>query len=86
MIDLFENNTSGLESPVTHLKEVTPNDGVDLGLASRAISVATEGFVQLTTISGSTGRIFVVPGAPFPIRARRIWATGTTATEIVILA
>lgn len=86
MIDLFESNASGLESPVTHLKEVTPNDGVDLDLASRAIAVANEGFVKVTTISGSTGRIFVVPGAPFPIRARRIWATGTTATEIVILA
>ena len=29
---------------------------------------------------------FVVPGAPFPVRARRIWAAGTTATDIVALA
>ena len=40
----------------------------------------------MTTVSGDTGRVFVVPGAPFPVRARRIWAAGTTATDIVALA
>lgn len=54
--------------------------------ASRAISVGGEGFVQVTTKSGATGRVYIVPGAPFPIRARRIWASGTTATDIVALA
>lgn len=86
MIDMFESSSSGLESPVTHLKDITPDDGNDLDFASRAIAVATEGFVKLTTIGGTTGRIFIVPGAPFPIRARRIWATGTTAEQIVVLA
>ena len=86
MIDLFKHNVTGLESPVTHLESVTPDDAADLDFASRAIAVGTEGFVNLTTIDGSTGRVFVVPGAPFPIRARRIMATGTTATDIVVLA
>ncbi|RJK94516.1 hypothetical protein D3P06_18540 [Paracoccus aestuarii] len=85
-MDMFESNSSGLESPVTHLKDITPDDGCDLDFASRAITVATEGFVKLTTIGGTTGRIFMVPGVPFPIRARRIWATGTTAEQIVVLA
>lgn len=86
MYDLFENRTSGLESPATRLASVTPDDATDLGFATRAIAVGTEGFVQLTTVGGDTGRVFVVPGAAFPIRARRIWATGTTAANIVVLA
>ncbi|WP_265501158.1 spike base protein, RCAP_Rcc01079 family [Paracoccus beibuensis] len=86
MIDLFKHNVPGLESPATYLKNVIPDDATDLDLASRAIAVGTEGFVNLITVDGSTGRIFAVPGAPFPIRVRRILATGTTATDIVVLA
>lgn len=86
MYDLFHNRSSGLESPATRLASVTPDDTEDLGFATRAIGVGTEGFVQMTTVAGDTGRIFVVPGAPFPIRVRRIWASGTTATDIVALA
>lgn len=86
MYDLFHNRTSGLESPATRLAGVTPDDAADLDFATRAIAVGAEGFVQLTTIAGDTGRVYVVPGAPFPIRARRILATGTTASDIVALA
>lgn len=86
MYDLFHNRTSGLESPATRLADVTPSDAADLGFATRAISVGVEGFVQLVTIAGDTGRIYLVPGAPFPIRARRIMATGTSASGIVALA
>ena len=42
--------------------------------------------MQVTTKSGTIGRVFVIAGAPFPIRATRIWASGTTATDIVALA
>lgn len=86
MYDLFHDRASGLESPATRLTDVTPNDAADLGFATRAISVGAEGFVQLVTVAGDTGRIYLVPGAPFPIRVRRIMATGTTASDIVALA
>lgn len=86
MYDLFHDRASGLESPATRLTSVTPDDAADLAFATRAIAVGTEGFIQMTTVSGDTGRVFVVPGAPFPVRARRIWAAGTTATDIVALA
>lgn len=86
MADLFENYTSGLESPATYLQAITPNDSADLAQVTRAICVGGEGFVDITTVSGSRGRVYVVPGAPFPVRARRIWASGTTASNIVALA
>lgn len=86
MIDLFHNHSSGLESPATHLHTVIPHDTQDLPFVGRAIAVGGEGFVQVTMRSGSVGRVFVVPGAPFPIRVSRVWATGTTATDIVAFA
>lgn len=86
MIDLFQNHAAGLESPVSHLHMVTPQDGENLPFVARAISVGGEGFVKVTTQTGSVGRLFLVPGAPFPVRVSRVWANGTTATDIVALA
>lgn len=86
MNDPFRNHAPGLESPAVRLVSVTPDDAADLDFPTRAIAVGTEGLVQLITVAGDTGQIFVVPGAPFPIRARRILATGTTAADIVALA
>ena len=86
MADTFKNHQPGLESPAIRLITVTPDDAKDLAVATRAISVGGDGFVKLTTVAGDTGRIFVGAGGPFPIRAARIWATGTTATDIVGLA
>jgi hypothetical protein len=86
MSDAFENYTPGLESPATRLAAVTPDDATDLAWSTRAIAVATNGTVQITTVDGHTGAVFVAAGVPFPIRVRRIWATGTTATGITALA
>ncbi len=86
MNDIFQNHIPGLESPAIQLGAVAPADGQDLAFVSRAIAVGGEGFVRVTTVTGHEGRIFIVPGAPFPIRVRRVWATGTTATDIVALA
>lgn len=86
MTDIFQNFASSLESPAIRLAAVTPNDNADLPVMTRAIAVGSEGFVKVTTMMGDIGRIYVVPGAPFPIRAARIWASDTTASDIVGLA
>lgn len=86
MIDQFHNHASSLESPASHIQAVTPHDQENLAFISRALAVGGEGLVKVTTLSGSVGTIFVAPGAPFPIRVSRVWATGTTATQIVALA
>lgn len=86
MNDLFQNHSPSLESPAMHLQPVIPSDEADLAFVTRAIAVGSDGFVQMTTKSGATGRVFVVAGAPFPIRASRIWSSGTTASDIVALA
>lgn len=86
MSDLFDTHTSGLESPASHVMEITPSDSTDLPMASRAINVAQSGLVQVTTVSGSTAAVYIAAGVAFPVRATRIWATGTTASGITILS
>ena len=86
MTDRFEDHVSGLESPATHLEAVTPDDGADLPRASRALNVSQAGFIRLTTVGGSIATVYVAPGVAFPVRAARVWATGTTATGIVVMA
>lgn len=86
MSDPFETHQSGLESPASRAAGIVPDDAADLSFATRAVSVAETGYVQLMTVGGDTVRLFVAAGVPFPIRARRVLATGTTATGIVGLA
>lgn len=85
MSDPFANVTPGLESPATHLAAVTPNDSQDLTSASRGINVSGTGTVRVTTVGGDTATVYIAAGSAFPIRVTRIWATGTTATGIVVM-
>jgi len=65
---------------------VTPSDSVDLTSYCRAIYVGTGGDVALITRGGTTLTFKNVPsGALLPIRATRIKATGTAATDIIAL-
>jgi hypothetical protein len=85
-MDQFKDHAQSLESPATRLAEIVPSDTAPLAFVTRAVSVETAGHLQIVTAAGDTGRIFVAAGVPFPLRAARILATGTTATGIVGLA
>jgi hypothetical protein len=85
MADPFASQTPGLESPASHLLAVTPSDSEDLEIASRGINVAASGTVRVTTIHDDTETVFIAAGSAFPLRVKRIWATGTTATGIVVM-
>ncbi len=86
MSDDFRNLMPGLTSPATRLTAVTPDDGADLPIFSRALAATTAGLVRVTTVGGDTGDIFLNAGVAFPIRVQRVWATGTTAGGIVGLS
>lgn len=86
MSDIFATHQAGLESPATRLSQITPSDNEDLAFATRAVAVGADGYVRVTTVAGDTGSIFIPAGMPFPVRVKRIWASGTTATDIVGLA
>lgn len=72
-----------LTPPYRIFKAVTPADGADLpdGVCF-AISVLVAGAIKITDSSGNA----VIVGAQVGLNyycAKRIWATGTTATGIV---
>lgn len=86
MSDDFATRLSGLESPAEYAAEVAPNDSADLSSDARALYVGGAGNVKVTTTGGSTVTFTgVVAGSVLPVRARRVFATGTTATGIVAL-
>jgi len=85
MSDPYASSISGLESPATHLIEVVPSDTVDLSVSSRALNVAASGSVRVTTVGGDTATVAIAAGSTMPIRVRRVWSTGTTATGIVAM-
>ncbi|WP_419900644.1 spike base protein, RCAP_Rcc01079 family [Roseomonas sp. USHLN139] len=84
MPDLFEDRTSGLDSPFTDFVSVTPSDTVDLPTRPRGLWIGGGGTVVVQGASGVAVPFYnVVSGTLLPLRARRVLATGTTATNIV---
>lgn len=76
-------------------QSVTPNDTTDLSLSGGDFSntasgalpyVGTAGNIKVTMIGGQTVTFVNIPDGTFmPIQVTRIWATGTTATNILAL-
>lgn len=86
MSDEFEYNP-GLDSPIEKAESVTPNDTTDLPNIPRALWIGTGGNIALVPKGQTTGVIIqnVPDGTLLPIRAKRITAAGTTATDIIAM-
>ena len=82
MPDSFADRTRRPSDPAITLFDIVPDDDADLSHVTTALSVATPGTVRVTTVNGSVSDVVVHPGATFPLRVRRVWETGTTATGI----
>lgn len=83
MPDIFEDRSSGLESPGYDAAAVTPSDSNDLQVTSRAIYVGTRGDLRVTAASGSVVTFVNLPEGFLPMRVSRVHASGTTAADIV---
>jgi hypothetical protein len=63
---------------------VTPNDSADLPHLTRGFYVGTGGDVRVTTHGGDVVTYVNMPSGGYKVGAfRRIWATGTTAADLV---
>lgn len=87
-VDDFASNPQrgSVVAPLDHLAIVTPSDSVDLSHVSRALYLSAVGAVKLTTVGGETVTIasgVLAAGVLHPIRATRIFATGTDAITII---
>lgn len=73
-------------SPVTNALAVTPHNTNELTYVSRALYVGTGGDVKVTMQDSGTVIFADVPtGTTLPIRVKVVFATLTTATDIIAL-
>ena len=85
-MDRYEDFARSLIAPAEDGAAVTPADGADLAQVTRAIYVGQGGSVSVQLASGAQVALAGVPaGTLLPLRARRVRATGTTASGIVAL-
>ena len=83
--DTFANSQGGLQSPPTNSFTITPSDTAELPFVTREVWVGGSGNITLR-LSNDTSSVVLtaVPvGTRLRLRARQIYATGTTATLLV---
>lgn len=72
-----------IASPITGAAAVTPSDSTDLSEVTLALYIGTAGAAKLTLMDGSVVTYAALAAGRHPLRVKRVWATGTTATGIV---
>ena len=72
--------------PADYGFQITPSDTVDLGMMTRAVYSASGGVVKWHNVLGEEQHTTIPPEGTKAIKARRILATGTTATGLEGLA
>jgi hypothetical protein len=86
MTDPFKSYTPGMTDPIHTAIEVVPNDSADIAFTSRAVYVGTAGNLRVTLSSGEVVTFAAAGTGWHPIRIIRVWATGTTAADLVACA
>ncbi len=77
---------SGLIDPSEGGFEVTPGDDNDQAKVGRGLYLGVAGDVKVDMFNGDTITfVNLSSGTIHPIRVRRVYATGTEATDIVIV-
>lgn len=71
--------------PYNVWQTVTPSDTVDFDRMTDAIRSGSNGVMVIVAQDGSTAAFHVVTGDIIPVKARRVNATNTTASNIVAL-
>lgn len=87
MTDQFEGHAQGLTAPATSALTVTPSDSQDLPTMPRAIYVGGAGALRVELLDAPVGSDVTLsalqPGMVYPLRVRKVYATGTTATGLI---
>ena len=76
------NYTPTATGPADYGFQITPDDNTDLAMITRAVFAAGAGVIKWHNASGQEQHTTVVDGERVPIKARRILATGTTASGL----
>jgi hypothetical protein len=73
------------DNPAEHAEMATPSDTADLVPLPRALYVGVGGDIAIQTLNGTTVPFVGFAGGFFPVRVKRLLATGTTAASIIAL-
>ncbi len=65
-----------------HAEVITKSDTAVLPSATSWILVGTAGTLTIDTPGGETQVLLNVPAGMFPIAAKKVWATGTSAAGL----
>lgn len=89
MSDKFDSYSPSLTAPASSGSPVSPSDTASLPTHSRAIFVGTGGSLALELVGSSEGEVLtlqnVQAGMVYPLRVRKIRASGTTASGLICL-
>lgn len=81
--DRFQNFVTHPAGPAVSGADIVPDDATDLASLPRALMVTTGGDVAVEFRDGAQLVLpSLTPGVIYPIRAKRVLATGTSATGI----
>lgn len=85
-MDKFAAYVDSATNPARQLRAITPSDTENIPFVAKGIFVGTGGTISILAVGDTEAvTLTVQDGAILPIRARRINATGTTATGLVAL-
>lgn len=82
MTDLYDHHAPSLTTPPMYAASVTPDDATDLPFVTRAIYVGSAGAVRVLTVEDMDVTYQNLLGTKV-LRVKRVFATGTTASDIV---
>ena len=87
MADNFDEQQVKLESPAVESDDVTPHDSTELDPIPRGFYVGVSGDVVLRLKDDAADRTFknMAQGVLHAMRPKLIKATGTTATDIIVV-
>jgi len=82
--DSFAAHQAGLDSPAESAFSITPADDSDLSHVTRGLYVGTSGDVKVDMANGDTVTFnSMSAGVVHWLRVKRVYSTGTTASDIV---
>ena len=84
-VDPHPNQAGAMSGPYSLGAAITKSDTNELANYSSAIYVGVSGDVKVTTIGGSVLVFKAAPVGLLQVRAKLVWSTGTTATDMVAL-
>lgn len=83
-INTFEPFYTTLNDPTENLEEITPSDSAELNFISRAVLATTGGIITVDMAGTGTNKpIPIAAGQFLPIRIKKVYATGTSASGLI---